>query len=69
VHLTFQLIDAKIIRKNHPTQVTRFVVDLTKKCLEGMQMNWVIYLINELKKTVKKLRIKDTSSTLVGFSC
>jgi hypothetical protein len=39
VHLTCQLIDGKIVRKNHPTQATGFVVDLVGKCVEGMQMN------------------------------
>jgi hypothetical protein len=50
VHLTWQLISGKLIRKNHPTQVTGFMVDLAGKCVEGMQMNWVSYLVNELKK-------------------
>jgi hypothetical protein len=36
VRLTCQLIAGKIVRKNHPTQVTGFVVDLTRKCVEGM---------------------------------
>jgi hypothetical protein len=50
VHLACQLIARKIVRKNRPTQVTRFMVDLTGKCVEGMQMNWVSYLVNELEK-------------------
>jgi hypothetical protein len=54
VHLIFQLIDGNIVRKNHPTQVTGFVVDLTGKCMEGMQMNWASYLINELDKDYRE---------------
>jgi hypothetical protein len=50
VRLTFQLIACKIVRKNLPTHVTGFVVDLTGKCVEGMQMNWASYLVNELEK-------------------
>jgi hypothetical protein len=50
VHLDCQLIASKIVRKNRPTQVTGFVVDLMGKCVEGMQMNWVSYLVNELEK-------------------
>jgi hypothetical protein len=50
VRLACQLIAGKLIRKNHLTLVTGFVVDLARKCVEGMQMNWVSYLINELKK-------------------
>jgi hypothetical protein len=50
VRLTCQLIAGKIIRKNRPTQVTGFVVDLAGKCVEGIQMNWVSYLANELEK-------------------
>jgi hypothetical protein len=48
--LACQLIAGKLIRKNRPMQVTGLDVDLTGKCVEGMQMNWEIYLINELDK-------------------
>jgi hypothetical protein len=48
--LSFQIITGKIIRKKFPTQVTEFMVDLKGKCVEGMYMNWVKYLVNELKK-------------------
>jgi hypothetical protein len=50
VHLAFQLIAGKLVRNICPTQVTGFVVDLVGKCVEGMQMNWVSYLINEIEK-------------------
>jgi hypothetical protein len=50
VCLDFQLLAGNLVRKNRPTQVTRFVVDLIEKCVEGLQMNWVNYLINELEK-------------------
>jgi hypothetical protein len=50
VCLAFQLIAEKFIRKNHPTQVTGFMVDLAGKYVEGMQMNWASYLVNELEK-------------------
>jgi hypothetical protein len=39
VRLACQLIANKLVRKNRPTQVTGFVVDLAGKCIEGMQMN------------------------------
>jgi hypothetical protein len=54
VCLTFQLIAGKLVRKNHPTQVTGFMVDLAGKCVEGMQMNWVSYLVNELEKDCRE---------------
>jgi hypothetical protein len=54
VHLTFQLIAGKLVRKNHPTQVTGFMVDLAGKCVEGMQMNWASYLVNELEKDCRE---------------
>jgi hypothetical protein len=43
------LIAGNIVRKNRPTQVIGFVVDLTGKCVEGLQMNWVKYLVNQLE--------------------
>jgi hypothetical protein len=49
VHLAFQLITRKLVRKNRPTQVTGFVVDLTRKCAEGLQIDWEKYLMNQLE--------------------
>jgi hypothetical protein len=49
VRFGFQLIAGKLVRKNRPTQVTGFVVDLAGKCAEGLQMNWEKYLINQLE--------------------
>jgi hypothetical protein len=49
VCLTCQLIDGNLVRKNRPTQVTIFVVDLVGKCTEGLQMNWAKYLVNQLE--------------------
>jgi hypothetical protein len=44
------LIVGNLVRKNQPTQFAWFVVDLAGKCVEGMQMNWASYLVNELEK-------------------
>jgi hypothetical protein len=49
VCLAYQLIVGKLVLKNRPTQVTRFIVDLTGKCAEGLQMNWARYLVNQLE--------------------
>jgi hypothetical protein len=49
VCLTCQMIVGKLVRKNRRTQVTGFVVYLTGKCAEGLQMNWVKYLVNQLE--------------------
>jgi hypothetical protein len=46
VHLAYQLIKGKLVRKNRPIQVTGFVVDCTGKCVEGLQMNWAKCLVN-----------------------
>jgi hypothetical protein len=50
VCLAFQLIIGKIIKKNKPMQVTGFVVNLARKCVEGMQMNWASYLVNQFEQ-------------------
>jgi hypothetical protein len=49
VCLACQLIDGKILRKNRPMEVIDFVIDLAGKCAEGLQMNWVKYLVNQLE--------------------
>jgi hypothetical protein len=59
VHLAFQMISGKLVRKNRPTQVVGFVIDLTGKCIEGMQMNWGSYLINQLEKDCHEAQHQD----------
>jgi hypothetical protein len=54
VHLSCQLIVGNIIRKNHPTQATGFMVDLVGKCVEGMKMNWESYLVKNLEKECRE---------------
>jgi hypothetical protein len=54
VCLAFQLIAGKLVRKNRPTQVTGFVVDLAGKCVEGLQMNWESYLVNQLEQDCRE---------------
>jgi hypothetical protein len=49
VRLACQLIARNLVRKNRPTQVTGFVVDLAGKYVEGLQMNWVKNLVNQLE--------------------
>jgi hypothetical protein len=56
MRLAFQILVGKLVRKIRPTQVTRFVVDLAGKCVEGMQMNWANYLINEIEKDYHEAR-------------
>jgi hypothetical protein len=46
VCLACQRIAGKLVRKNRPTQVIGFVVDLAEKCAKGLQMNWAQYLMN-----------------------
>jgi hypothetical protein len=54
VRLDFQLITGKLVRKNRPTQVTGFVFDLVGKCMEGLQMNWASYRINQLEQDCRE---------------
>jgi hypothetical protein len=56
VHLACQLIVGKLIRNNQPMQVIGFIVNLIGKCVEGMKMNWVSYLINELEKECREVQ-------------
>jgi hypothetical protein len=37
------------VRKNRPTQVTGFIVYLAGKCVEGLQINWAKYLVNQIE--------------------
>jgi hypothetical protein len=56
VHLSCQLITGKLVHKNRPTQVSGFVFDLVGKCAEGLHMNWVKYLVNQLEIDCRESR-------------
>lgn len=49
VCLTCQLIARKLLHKNIPTKVSGFILELARKCIEGLQMNWARYLVNQLE--------------------
>jgi hypothetical protein len=49
VRFGFYLIIGKLVHNNRFTQVTGFVVDLAGKCIEGLQINWEKYFINQLE--------------------
>jgi hypothetical protein len=53
------MIAGKLVHKNRPTQVTGFVVDLAGKCVEGLQMNWVKYLVNQLENDCREVKDKE----------
>jgi hypothetical protein len=59
MRLECQLIAGNIVRKNIPMWVTGFVVDLTGKCMEGLQMNWVKYLVNQLELDYHEAQDQD----------
>jgi hypothetical protein len=56
VRLACQLIAGKLVHKNLPTQVTGFIVDLARKCAEGLQMNWAQYLVNQLELDYREVQ-------------
>jgi hypothetical protein len=60
VCLACQLIEGNLVGKNRPTQVTGFIVDLAGKCVEGMQMNWMSYLVNQLEKDLCEAQDKGS---------
>jgi hypothetical protein len=39
-------------------QIMGFVVDLIGKCVEGLQMNWASYLVNQLEKDCREAQDK-----------
>ena len=38
----------KVVHKNHPNQCTSRVIACMKQCTQGVQMNWSLFLFNQL---------------------
>jgi hypothetical protein len=56
VRLAYQMITGKVVHKNRSTQVSWFVVDLTGKCVGGVQMNWSKYLVDQLELDCREVQ-------------
>jgi hypothetical protein len=65
VHLACQLIARKLVCKNRPTQVIGFVVNLAGKCVEGLHINWVKYLVNQLEMDCKEEKYQGYEFQLI----
>ena len=47
-----QILASKIVRKNRPIQCNLGVIACVQHCVEGVQMNWSLFLLNQLTKDV-----------------
>jgi hypothetical protein len=54
VCLACHLVAGKLVRKNQLTQVIGFIVNLAGKCAEGLYMNSVKYIMNQLEVYCKE---------------
>ena len=43
-----RILESNIVRKGHPIQCTSGVIACVHKCCEGVQMNWSLFLLNQL---------------------
>jgi hypothetical protein len=50
------MITGKLLCNNKPTEVSGFVVDLVGKCVEGVQMNWSKYLVDQLELDCREVQ-------------
>ena len=50
VRVAAKFLAVKMVRKNILNQCTLGVIACTKKCVEGVQMNWSLFLLNQLKE-------------------
>ena len=48
MHIGARILESNIVRKDHPIQSTSGVIACTHKCSEGVQMNWFLFLLNQL---------------------
>ena len=48
MHIGACILAIKIIWKNQPIQCNLGVVECAQKCAKGLQMNWSLFLLNQL---------------------
>ena len=44
------ILSSKIVQNNFPIQCNLGVIAYTQQCAEGVQMNWSLFLLNQLTK-------------------
>ena len=53
-----RILTSKIVHKNCPIQCTLRVIACTQQCVEGVQMNWSIFLLNHLNEDVVVVQVE-----------
>jgi hypothetical protein len=48
----------KLLRKCHKDQVPKSAIETTEKCIAGVQMNWVMFLVNQFLMDCREVQDK-----------
>ena len=57
VHIVVRIISIKVVWKNHPNQCTSGVVNYAEQCVAGVQMNWSLFLLNQLMEDAMIMQV------------
>ena len=52
IHVALKLLMMNIVQKNHPNQYTSGVISSAEQCAACIQMNWSLFLLNQLMEDV-----------------
>ena len=59
-----KILSSKVIRKNLPFQCNSMVVACAEMCAQGVQMNWSLFLMNQLAKDTVAAQVGEIPFTV-----
>ena len=58
-----RILASKVVKKNRPIQCNSGVITCKEQCAEGVQMNWSLFLMNQLVEDVVAVQAGERSFT------
>ena len=56
VRVAEKILLSKVLRNMRPTECTTTIVELEKKCVQGVNINWSQFLLNELMENTHDMK-------------
>jgi hypothetical protein len=66
VRFVTQVLACKMLRKCHKDEVPVAVIAAIEKCMEGVQMNWATFLVNQFLQDCTRPRKRAQNSITHG---
>ena len=67
VHFGARIFPSKIVRQNRPNQCNSWVIACVEQCAKGVEMNWLLFLMNQLMEDAMAVQAGRGCLHIIGY--